>query len=283
MPACGQIAQDYHYLQFIRNRSVIFHKTLQLPASPFQLMLVMVHRDRSDSHLWSPDEADSREGRIFVLRHGQTDPELTEKLNQQLGARRFYEPDFCGGLGSLQAADFSIQGNAIRVKQFYAPGTARSNCTSLIIAKGSQLEVQKGESGQSGLAAEAGRQRNAMHQKALQWMQEQKYKEAAYLWEELYYYWRYGPYAAEGPAEEVLYHLALVYMRLQLYPAAEKILLESRRAFPANSRSELLLADLYRDIGRKAEAIRLYTSYAAKSNLTPAQRNYALGEIRKLQ
>jgi tetratricopeptide (TPR) repeat protein len=279
----GQIATQSSYSNFIKGRKVLEAKALNLPNSPYWLVLVALERTE-DQELWSMDKADRTQAKIFVYEQvkKQIDEKLTEELNGKLGWDRYYDPLFCGGLGSLSANDFKIVASKITLTQFYAPATERSNCALEIVFKNNQIIVQKLGTEDTSLETITAKERVIANQKALELLNKGKTNEAILIWEDLYGYWLHGPFPKAGKVEEVLNNLGFAYWKLKMYPEAEKILLECKKNYPQRKSVYVNLGDLYRDLKRKNEAILYYQQFI-NMGVSEQQKNYANAEIKKLK
>ncbi len=279
----ANLASQLPYANFVKGKSIKAQKTLRMPQSPYLIIYVATGRT-AEPEMWSGDPADGISARLFVYNvFGRViEPQQTNEVNRQLGADKHYEPEFCGGLGSLAPADFKLEGNKITLAQFYAPGTARDNCQWELVVANGRVGAQKKGAGDSGLAAAVAKERAQLNQQAVKLYQSQQFNEAIYRWEELYGYWLNGPYARAGPYDEILNNLGFAYHRLKLYREAEKILLQCKQSYPARKIVYLNLADLYRDVRNKPLASAYYRRFIAFSPYGP-QRSYAEGELKKLQ
>ncbi|SFF54899.1 tetratricopeptide repeat protein [Thermoflexibacter ruber] len=271
------------YRNFIGTKKLLIAKALHLPASTYWLVLAAVERTE-DRELWSMDKADRTEAKIFVYEQQskQIDEKLTEAINIKLGWDKYYEPLFCGGLGSLAEKDFKIVGNKITLTQFYAPATERSNCTVEILFRNGEVVVQKLGLEDTSLEAITAKERTLANQKALALLHAGKTHEAVLIWEDLYVEWKHGAFPKAGAVDEVLNNLGFAYWKLNMYPEAEKILLECKKNFPQRKSVYLNLADLYRDMKKKNEAVFHYQQFI-NMGVTELQKNYASKEIKKLQ
>jgi tetratricopeptide (TPR) repeat protein len=271
------------YRNFIGTKKLLIAKALHLPASPYWLVLIAVQRTE-DSELWSMDKADQTEAKLFVYEQEskRIDEKLTESVNTKLGGSRYYEPLYCGGLGSLAEKDFKIVGNKISLTQFYAPATERSNCASEIFFSKGEIVVQKLGTEDTSLEAMTAKERTLANQKALALLHAGKIHEAILIWEDLYGGWKYGIFPKAGAFDEILNNLGFAYWKLNMYPEAEKLLLECKKNFPQRKSVYLNLADLYRDMKKKNEAISYYQQFI-NMGVTAQQKNYASEEIKKLQ
>lgn len=285
-------AQSFHfnllsnqaaYTNFIRNKKLVVARALNLPATNYWLAFIAVERTE-DQDMWSADKADRTEGRIFVydLANKIIESKLTDYVNSQLGASQFYDPQFCGGLGSLDEKDYKIVGSKIVITQFYAAGTERSNCASEILFKNGQIIVQKYQREDTSLETTTGKERALRNQDALTLMKAGKTNEAVLIWEELYGEWKHGAFPRVGVPDEVLNNLGFAYWKLKMYAEAEQILVECKQNFPARKMVYLNLGDLYRDMKKKQEALAHYQQFL-KLGATAQQQKYVNTEITKLK
>jgi hypothetical protein len=273
----ANLAAQPAYQAFVKQRSIQAQKALRLPNSPYLFILVQLTR-LADAGLWSPDPADGIDAQLFVyhLFSKQIDPTLTQQFNTALGATKHYDPDFCGGLGSLAPADFVVSGDRLRLTQFYAPGTERSNCQVEIgLRNGLPVLFKPGTSlASTSLATEVAKERARQNAEAVRLFQLKRTTEAVYLWEELYGHWLNGPYATAGPYDEILNNLGFAYHQLKLYKQAETVLRQCQRSFPQRKIVYLNIADLYRDMGNRAAARHFYRQFA-QLGVSEAQKKYA--------
>ncbi len=279
----AEFSRQQGYRNFIATKKLLIAKALHLPASPYWLVLIAVQRSE-DRELWSMDKADQTEAKLFVYEQEskRIDGKLTESVNTKLGGNRHYEPLYCGGLGSLAEKDFKIVGNKISLTQFYAPATERSNCAVEIFFSNGEVVVQRLGTEDTSLEAVTAKERTLDNQKALALLHAGKIHEAVLIWEDLYGAWKHSIFPKAGAFDEILNNLGFAYWKLNLYPEAEKILLECKKNFPQRKSVYLNLADLYRDMKKKNEAISYYQQFI-NMGITAQQKNYASEEIKKLQ
>ncbi|WP_448520279.1 tetratricopeptide repeat protein [Rhodoflexus sp.] len=272
------------YQNFVTGKNILHQKALLVPNSPFALVLVAIRRTEDVAN-WSQDPADGIHARLFAydLTNKRIDEAQSEMLNRQMGSDKFYEPDYCGGLGSLAPDDFKADGQRIVITRFYAAGTARSNCTDEIIYSNGQLFLQKERAIDTGLGAEVAKERIAMNQQALQRYQQGDIQGAISIWEQLFSYWQNGPFATAGPMDEVMNNLGFAYYKIKDFRKAEQLLLECKKNFPNRSIINLNLADLYRDDGQISEAIKYYEVFLQASNLSANQIAYAKRQLEMLK
>jgi tetratricopeptide (TPR) repeat protein len=279
----GLLSNEVAYSNFIKNKKLVVAKALNLPFTNYWLAFVAVERTE-EQDLWSADKADRTEARIFVYDFAKKmmASKLTDEVNNKMGANKFYDPLFCGGLGSMDERDFKIEGSKIVLAQFYAAGTERSNCSSEIIFKNGKLVVQKYQKEDTSLETTTGRERKLRNQDALALLKVGKTNEAVLIWEELYGEWKNGAFPRAGAPDEVLNNLGFAYWKLKMYDEAEQILLECKQNFPARKMVYLNLGDLYRDMKNKQEAIAHYQEFL-KLGATELQKKYVNAEIAKLK
>lgn len=272
------------YQNFVVKKTILYQKVLQVPQSPFAVVLVAVRRT-DDVANWSQDPADGIHARLFVydLTANQIDSLQSETLNYQIGAEKFYNPDYCGGLGSLRPDDFQADDRRIILRRFYAPGTMRANCSDEIVFLNGKLYLQKERVVDTGLGAEVAKQRAAMNQQALLLYQQGDLQGAIHIWEQLYDAWQNGPYATAGPMDEVLNNLGFAYYKQKDFRRAEQLFLACKQNFPNRAIVQLNLADLYRDDGQISEAIKYYQTFLKFPNLTANQIAYAKKQIELLK
>jgi tetratricopeptide (TPR) repeat protein len=272
------------YQHFTTGKNILYQKALIVPHSPFMIVLVAVRRTEDVAN-WSQDPADGIHARLFAydLINRRIDEEQSDMLNQQIGADKFYDPDYCGGLGSLNPDDFKVDNKRLIMRRFYAAGTIRSNCSDEIVYSNGKLFIQKERVVDTGLGAEVGKERMAANQQALQLYQQGNILGAIAIWEQLYGYWQNGPYATAGPMHEILNNLGFAYYKIKDFRKSEKILLECKKAFPDRAIVSLNLADLYRDDGQVSEAIKYYEAFLESPNLTANQIAYAKQQLDALK
>lgn len=279
----GLLASEADYAKIAKGRKILVAKSLNLPQTSYWFAFVVVERTEEQEN-WSPDKADRTVGKIFVydIIGKRIEPKLTDYVNAQLGADKYYESNFCGGLGSLDENDYKVVGNKIIITQFYAPATERSNCATEIAFRNGQIVVQKVGIEDTGLEASTGKERKLLNQKALELLKAGKTNEAIAIWEDLYGQWRHGAFPKAGNPDEMLNNLGFAYWKLKMYPEAEQILLECKKNFSQRKSVYLNLADLYRDMKKKREAIIHYQQFIALG-VTEQQKVYANAEIEKLK
>lgn len=279
----GLLASEADYVKMVKGKKILVSRALNLPQTNYWLAFIVVERTEEQEN-WSPDKADRTVGKIFVydMVAKRIESKLTDYVNTQLGADKYYEPNFCGGLGSLDEKDYKIVGNKIIITQFYAPATERSNCATEITFRNGQIVVQKVGTEDTGLEASTSRERKLLNQKALELLKSGKTNEAIAIWEDLYGHWRHGAFPKAGNPDEMLNNLGFAYWKLKMYPEAEHILLECKKNFPQRKSVYLNLADLYRDMKKKKEAIIHYQQFIALE-VTEQQKVYANTEIAKLK
>lgn len=280
----GLLASDPTYINMVRGgKKQMLAKALNLPKTNYWLAFVVAERTE-DQDLWSPDKADRTVGKIFVYNalNKLIEPTLTVYVNAQLGADKYYEPNFCGGLGSLEEKDYKIIGDKIVLTQFYAPATERSNCATEIVFRNGQIVVQKLRIEDTSLETTTGKERKLLNQKALDLLKAGKTNDAILIWEDLYGEWLHGAFPRAGNPDEVLNNLGFAYWKLKMYAEAEKILLECKKNFPQRKAVYVNLGDLYRDMKRKKDAILHYEQFIALG-VTQQQQYYASGEIKRLK
>ncbi len=279
----GLLASQTSYSSFIKGKKLLTARALNLPQSNYWLAFIVVERTE-EQELWSPDKADRTSAKIFVydMVNKAVNEKLTTAVNAQLGADKYYEPNFCGGLGSLEEKDYKLVGNKITLIQYYAPATERSNCATEILFQNGQIVIQKLGTEDTGLEASTGKERNLLNQKALALLNAGKTQEAILIWEDLYGEWRHGAFPKAGNPQEMLNNLGFAYWKLKMYAEAEKILVECKKNFPQRKSVYVNLGDLYRDMKKKSEAIAHYQQFISLG-VTDPQKNYATAEIRKLK
>lgn len=280
----GLLSADPTYTKMVSGgKKQLIAKALNLPKTNYWLAFVVAER-AEDLDLWSPDKADRTVGRIFVYDalNKRLEPTLSAYVNAQLGADKYYEANFCGGLGSLEEKDYKIVGDKIVLTQFYAPATERSNCATEIVFRNGQIVVQKLSTEDTSLETATGKERKLLNQKALDLLKAGKTNDAIMIWEDLYGEWLHGAFPRAGTPDEVLNNLGFAYWKLKMYPEAEKILLECKKNFPQRKSVYLNLGDLYRDMKRKKEAILHYELFIA-IGVTQQQQYYASEEIKRLK
>lgn len=272
------------YQSFTAGKNILYQKALLVPGSSYAIVLVAVRRTEDVAN-WSQDPADGIHARLFAydLTGRMVDEAQTHMLNQQIGADKFYDPDYCGGLGSLTPDDFKADDKRLILTRFYAAGTMRSNCTDEIVYVGGKLYLQKSRAVDTGLGAEVAKERIIMNQQALQLYQQGNLQGAIGIWEQLYGYWQNGPYATAGPMDEILNNLGFAYYKIKDFRKSEKLLLECRKNFPNRAVVNLNLADLYRDDGQVSEAIKYYQTFLQSPNLTANQIAYAKRQLEILK
>lgn len=272
------------YQNFTAGKNILHQKALVVPGSPFAIVLVAVRRTEDVAN-WSQDPADGIHARLFAydLTSRKVDEAQTNMLNQQIGADKFYDPDYCGGLGSLAPDEFKSDDKRLIITRFYAAGTMRSNCTDEIVYVGGKLYLQKSRAVDTGLGAEVGKERLALNQQALQLYQQGNLQGAIGIWEQLYSYWQNGPYATAGPMDEILNNLGFAYYKIKDFRKSEKVLLDCKKGFPNRAVVDLNLADLYRDDGQVSEAIKYYQTFLQSPNLTANQMAYAKRQLDMLK
>lgn len=272
------------YQNFVAGKNILHQKALQVPNSPFVIVLVAVRRTEDVAN-WSQDPADGIHARLFAynLTGGEIDEAQSDMLNRQIGADKFYDPDYCGGLGSLTPNNFTADDNRLILTRFYAAGTMRSNCTDVIVYNNGKLFLQKERTVDTGLGAEVAKERVAMNAQALQLYREGNIRGAINIWEQLYSFRQNGPFATAGPMDEILNNLGFAYYKIKDFRKAEQILLECKRDFPDRAIVNLNLADLYRDDGQLSEAVKYYRAFLQFPNLTPQQIAYARQQLEVLK
>lgn len=289
LPMYGFYAQNIDligqsaYQNFTAGKNILYQKALQVPQSPFAVVLVAVRRTEDVAN-WSQDPADGIQARLFAYRlsDGMIDEAQSEMLNAQIGADKFYDPDYCGGLGSLKPEDFKADEQRLILTRFYSPGTMRANCGDEIVYLNGKLYLQKQRAVDTGLAAEIAKERLAMNRQALLLYQQGNIREAIAVWEQLYDIWQNGPYATAGPMDEVLNNLGFAYYKIKDFGKAERLLLACKQNFPDRALVNLNLADLYRDEGQISEAVKYYQIFLQFPNLTAAQIAYAKRQLELL-
>jgi hypothetical protein len=271
------------YKTFVAGKKVIKQMAIRLPQSEFLLIYIGIERTE-DKDMWSISPADATVAKIFVY-HTQKhtiDVSATDHINKWLGADKFYQPNFCGGLGSLES--WTVTNNKVVLSQTYAPASEIIDCTATIYFDGKNILTSKSPTvaATDGLAGIAAKERNQKNAEALKLLQAQKINEAIKIWQELYAYIKNGPYATEGKIDEFLNNLGFAYWKSKNYKEAEKILLECQTRFPTRYVVYVNLADVYRDMKNKKKAIEYYTKIK-NSNLTDKQKKYAEAELKKLK
>ncbi len=279
----GLLASEADYVKVAKGKKILVARALNLPQTNYWFAFIVVERTEEQEN-WSPDKADRTIGKIFVydIVGKRIEPKLTAYVNTQLGADKYYEPNFCGGLGSLDEKDYKIVGDKIVITQFYAPATERSNCATEIAFRNGQIVVQKAGAEDTGLEASTSKERKLLNQQALELLKAGKTKEAIAIWEDLYGQWRHGAFPKAGNPDEMLNNLGFAYWKLKLYAEAEQILLECKKNFPQRKSVYVNLADVYRDMKKKKEAIIHYQQFIALG-ATEQQKVYANAEIEKLK
>jgi tetratricopeptide (TPR) repeat protein len=279
----GLLTGQPTYSSFIKGKKLLTARALHLPQSNYWLAFIVLERSE-EQDLWSPDKADRTTAKIFVydMVNRGIDEKLTDYVNIQLGADKYYAPNFCGGLGSLAEKDYKIVGNKITLTQFYAPATERSNCATEIVFKNGQILIQKLGVEDTGLETSTGKERSLLNQKALALLKAGKIQEAILIWEDLYGQWLHSAFPKAGNPDEMLNNLGFAYWKLKMYVEAEKILLECKKNFPQRKAVYINLADVYRDMKKKKEAIAYYQQFI-NLEVSEQQKRYATTELEKLK
>lgn len=271
------------YKTFIAGKKVMKQTAIQLPQSSFLLVYVGIERT-ADKEMWSISPADGIVAKIFVYDNQKRNIETTktEQLNKLLGADKFYQPNFCGGLGSFET--WRVEKNKVILSQVYAPASEILDCSSEIYFDGKNILLSNTPNvvASDGLAGLAGKERNQKNEKALKLLQAQKLSEAIKIWEELYGYINNGSYSTEGKIDEFMNNLGFAYWKSKRYAEAEKVLLVCQTRFPTRYTVYINLADVYRDMKNKQKAIEYYTKIT-KFPVTAKQKEYANGELKKLK
>jgi tetratricopeptide (TPR) repeat protein len=270
------------YQTFVNNQRLVKQLQLRLPQSDFLLLYTAIERTE-DKEAWSISPADGTVAKIFAyhLKNQSIDAKQTESLNKQLGADRFYFPNFCGGLGSFE--NWQVETNKIVLTQVYAPASEIIDCKNYIYFDGKNILVSKNLPNVStGLAGNVAAERNQKNEQALKLLQSQKLNEAIKIWEELYGYIKNGSYATEGKIDEFMNNLGFAYWKAKRYKEAEKVLLECLTRFPKRHILFINLADLYRDMKNTKKAKEFYAKVKT-STLTDKQKKYATTESAKLK
>lgn len=269
------------YKSFVHLQKIRKQETITLPQSNYLLIYVSIERT-DDQAAWSVASADGLVAKIFVYdkqKHSINLPE-TEQLNKVLGADKFYQPNFCGGLGSFET--WNVEKNKVVLLQTYAPASEIIDCKVEIYFDGKNILTSKtANNATDGLAGMAGKERNQKNAEALKLLQNKKIPEAIKIWEELYGYIKNGSYATEGNIDEFMNNLGFAYWKIGKYPEAEKILLECAMRFPNRYAVYVNLADVYRDMKNKTQAITYYTKIMQLPT-TAKQKEYAKAELKKL-
>ena len=271
------------YTDFAANQTVRQKHVIALPKSPY--LLVYISKERTeDKDNWSMSPADGTVAKVFVYdsQQHQIDLPKTNHLNKILGADQFYNYKFCGGLGSFE--NWKVEGTKVVLQQSYAPASDGVECKTYLYYDGKIITATNSANPPSTtntLGSEVGKERNKKNSEALQLLQNNKTAEAIKIWEELYQNIKQGSYAAEGKIDEYLNNLGFAYWKTKQYDKSEKILLECLQRFPNRHVLYINLGDLYRDMGKKAEAKKYYDK-AVKSSLGRKQRKYAKSESKKL-
>ncbi len=275
------------YKNFINGQKISKQAIIQLPQSIYGLVYISVLRI-VDKDNWSVSPADGLVAKVFVYNQTtkQIDQKETDQLNRILGADKFYQPNFCGGLGSFE--NWAVEHKKVVLSQVYAPASEIIDCVTYIFFDGKNIIVSKSpnnnstNSNNSGLAGMVGKERNQKNAQALQLLKEQKTTQAIRIWQELYGYIKNGPYSTEGNIDEYLNNLGFAYWKNKQYKEAEKVLLECQTRFPAREILLINLADLYRDMKNKPLAIQYYRQIK-NSKLNATQKKYAETELKKLK
>jgi hypothetical protein len=178
------LASEADYAKVAKGRKILVAKSLNLPQTNYWFAFIVVERTEGQEN-WSPDKADRTVGKIFVydIVSKRIESKLTDCVNAQLGADKYYESNFCGGLGSLDENDYKIVGDKIVITQFYAPAIERSNCATEIAFRNGQVVVQKVGKEDTGLGVSTGKERKLLNQKALELLKAGKTNEAIAIWE----------------------------------------------------------------------------------------------------
>lgn len=270
------------YKKFVQGQKIIAKKTIQLPQSNYTLLYVSIER-LVDKDNWSNSPADGIVATIFVYNNGSKTIEktMTEQLNQLLGGDKYYQPNFCGGLGSFE--NWEIQHNKVVLSQVYAPASEIIDCVTYIFFDGKNIMTSKNPVvSNEGMAGMTAKDRNAKNAQALVLLQQKKIKEAIVIWKELYGYVKNGPYATEGKIDEFMNNLGFAYWKNKQYKEAEAVLLECYTRFPQREVLLINLGDLYRDMNNIAKATTYYQKIQT-SKLSKKQKDYATGELKKLK
>jgi tetratricopeptide (TPR) repeat protein len=271
------------YKTFVAGKKTIKQMSIRLPQSDYLLIYIAIERTE-DKAMWSVSPADGLVAKIFAY-HSQKntiDISATAHINKWLGADKYYQPNFCGGLGSLES--WTIENNKVVLSQIYAPASEIIDCTDSIYYDGKNILTSKSPviAATDGLAGMAGKERNKKNEEALKLLQNKKIAESIKIWKELYGYIKNGPYATEGKIDEYLNNLGFAYWKSKNYKESEKILLECKTRFPSRYVVYINLADLYRDTKNKAKAVEYYTKIKT-TTLSDKQKKYAEEELKKLK
>lgn len=271
-----------NYRKFVQGQKILSHKAIQLPQSPYTLLYVSVER-QVDKDNWSNSPADGIIATIFVYNNNSKviDKNMTDLLNKLLGGDKYYQPNFCGGLGSFE--NWEIQHNKVVLSQVYAPASEIIDCVTYIFFDGKNIMTSKNPVvSNEGMAGMAAKERNAKNTQALTLLQQKKIKEAIVIWKELYDYIKTGPYATEGKIDEFMNNLGFAYWKNKQYKEAEPVLLECYTRFPQREVLLINLGDLYRDMKNTKQATFYYQKIQT-SKLSKQQKEYATKELKKLK
>ncbi len=255
------------------------------PARPAQLMaatlpgsgLLLVYVQSGGRYVDERDPGAGFEAKVFV--HDPSRGAIDAGRTVELGDGLSGPTASCGGLGTVSA--LRATDAAVTVEQFYVPGGAHLNCSTLVRwdARRKLFDVRPLGPVVDTASAAFDREREDLGELdagALALWKAGRRSEAIASWRSALQDGR--RLLDEG---EICNNLGFAYWAIGDHASAERVLLECEQQFPERPAIQLNLGDVYRDSGRKAEAVARYRRFLGMP-ISPRQQEIAEKRLREL-